>query len=132
MYHRINTDSIAAFTCLIILAGCSHNLDNNNPTSNGPPSINRVFWTHQAGCSAGTASKVTISVNVSDPDNGLNDLTFSGFVSNCTGSINGATSAVTCPQLGQYNGSVTVTDPAGSSDSITFSFGPCQDGVATK
>ncbi|MFQ5641261.1 MAG: hypothetical protein ACE5IR_25050 [bacterium] len=132
MHLPIKTSLVVIAGVLAALSGCSSDDDNNNPMSSGAPSISRVSWTQVAGCTAGTASDVTISVTVRDSDNDLNDLTFSGFVSNCTGSIDGLTSTVTCPQLAQYNGSVTVTDPDNNADSITFSFGPCQDGVVTK
>ena len=79
-----------------------------------------MAWKQDTGCVQFTPSNVIISVTVTDPDNTVN------------GSIAGPISEITCPQVGQYSGSVTVTDPDGNSDSIGFAFGPCQNGEVTK
>ncbi len=135
MQFRIKTILVVAIGVLVVLARCSHDVDNpmsGDPPSGNRPSISRVSWTQDTGCVPFTPSKVTISVIVNDPDNAVNELTFSGSVSSCSGSISGAISEINCPQVGQYSGSVTVTDPDGNSDSISFTFGPCQNGVVTK
>ncbi|MFQ5676105.1 MAG: hypothetical protein ACE5G1_09430 [bacterium] len=135
MQFRSKTIWIAAIGISVMLAHCSG--DGGSPMSeNAPsgelPSILRVSWTQDPACSQFTPSNVTISLTVNDPDNAVNELTFSGSVSSCSGSITGLISEITCPQVGQYSGSVTVTDPDGNSDSISFSFGPCQNGEVRK
>jgi len=132
MQFRIKAILVAAIGVLVVLARCSKDDDNPMSGDRNRPSISRVSWTQDTGCVQFTPSKVTISVTVNDPDNAVNELTFSGSVSRCSGSITGPISEINCPQLDQYGGSVTVTDPDGNSDSISFTFGPCQNGVVTK
>lgn len=93
-----------------------------------PPSITAVSWTHAAGCSPGTPGTVTITVTVADPDTDPANLTISGSVSSCNGQISAVTSIITCPQAGTYSGQATVKDPEGNTGTMSFSFGPCQDG----
>ncbi|MFQ5513428.1 MAG: hypothetical protein ACE5FG_03245 [Myxococcota bacterium] len=95
------------------------------------PSITRVEFTQVPDCAPGTPSAVTIQVSVTDPDSPPAALRFSGSVSSCLGAIDSPVSVVVCPQLGLYFGRVTVTDADLNSDSLSFSFGPCQDGVAS-
>ena len=135
MQFRIKAVLVAAIGVLTMLAACSN--DDDNPMSGDPPtgnrpSISRVSWTQADGCAQFARSTVTISVTVNDPDNAVNELTFSGSVSSCSGTISGAVSEISCPQTGQYSGTVTVTDPDGNTDSISFSFGPCENGMVTK
>ena len=131
MQFQIKAILVAAIGVLVVLTMCSK--DNDNPVSGGNrPSISRVAWTQADGCAQFARSTVTISVTVNDPDNAVNELTFSGSVSSCSGPISGAVSEISCPQTGQYSGTVTVTDPDGNTDSINFSFGPCNNGMVTK
>jgi len=137
MQFRIKAVFVAAIGVLTMLAACSNDDDNpmsaDPPSPSGdPPSISRVSWTQDTGCMQFTPSRVTISITVNDPDNAVNELTFSGSVSSCSGTISGAVSEISCPQTGQYSGTVTVTDPDGNTDSISFSFGPCENGMVTK
>ena len=137
MQFRIKAILVMAIGVLVVLTRCSNDDDNpmsaDPPSPSGdPPSISRVSWTQDTGCMQFTPSRVTISITVNDPDNAVNELTFSGSVSRCSGSITGPISEINCPQLDQYGGSVTVTDPDGNSDLISFTFGPCQNGVVTK
>ncbi len=135
MQFRIKAILVMAIGVLVVLTRCSKDDDNpmsGDPPSGNRPSISRVSWTQDTGCMPFTPSKVTISVTVNDPDNAVNELTFSGSVSSCSGTISGAVSEISCPQTGQYSGSVTVTDPDGNLDSISFAFGPCENGVVTK
>jgi len=135
MQFRIKAILVAAIGVLAMLAACSN--DDDNPMSGDPPSGNRpsisgVSWTQDSACVQFTPSNVTISVTVNDPDNAVNELTFFGSVSRCSGTISGAVSEISCPQAGQYSGTVTVTDPDGNTDSINFAFGPCDNGMVTK
>ena len=135
MQFRIKAILVMAIGVLVVLTRCSKDDDNpmsGDPPSGNRPSISRVSWTQDTGCMPFTPSKVTISVTVNDPDNAVNELIFSGSVSSCSGTISGAASEISCPQTGQYSGSVTVTDPDGNLDSISFAFGPCENGVVTK
>ena len=132
---KIKAILVAAIGVLVVLTMCSNDTDNpvsGDPPSGNRPSISRVSWTQADGCAPFARSTVTISVTVTDPDNAVNELTFSGSVSSCSGTISGAVSEISCPQTGQYSGTVTVTDPDGNTDSISFAFGPCENGVVTK
>ena len=135
MWLRVFFLTTITVSAMLVLAACS---DDDDPVDSGvgggggsgqPPVISRVVWTHEAGCTQGVSSPVTIQVEATDPDTGLSNLSFSGSVTNC-GSITSATTVISCPQLAAYAGSVTVTDPQGNSDTETFSFGPCEDGQA--
>ena len=131
MWLRVFFLAAITVSAMLVLAACSDEGDPVDPGvgSGQPPVINRVVWTHEAGCTQGVSSPVTIQVEVTDPDTDLSNLSFSGSVTNC-GSITSATTVISCPQLAAYAGSVTVTDPQGNSDTETFSFGPCEDGQA--
>ena len=96
-----------------------------------PPTITMVAWTAVSGCAAGTASDVTITVTVTDPDTAAGSLTFSGSATGCTGTISAATSTVNCPNLAPYPSTVTVMDPDGNSDTESFTFGICETGSAS-
>ncbi|MFQ5703980.1 MAG: hypothetical protein ACE5HT_08155 [Gemmatimonadales bacterium] len=110
---------------------------NNNPPpppppmQTAPPVISMVEWMHASGCTANTATDVTIITTVTDADTPAGNLTFTGGVSNCTGSINAATATVNCPEAASYSGNVTVTDPENNSASKSFTMSPCQDGSAS-
>ena len=118
---------------MLIFAACSDEgdpVDPGNPAGGGSgqaPVISRVVWSHSPGCTQGVSSPVRIQIEASDPDTDLSNLSFSGSITNC-GSVNSATTVITCPQLAAYAGSVTVRDPEGNSDTVTFSFGPCANG----
>ncbi len=130
MWLRVFFLTTITMSAMLVLAACSDDGDPVDPGGGGsgqPPVISRVSWTHEAGCTPGVSSPVTIQVEVTDPDTNLSNLSFSGSVTNC-GSITAATTVISCPQLAAYAGSVTVTDPQGNSDTETFSFGPCADG----
>jgi len=94
------------------------------------PVISRVEWDSGGGCSAGTRGDVAITVTATDADTPAGDLTFSGSVGGCTGTIDAATTTLSCPHAAPYSGSVTVTDPEANSDTANFSFGPCDVGGA--
>jgi hypothetical protein len=118
-----------AAVAAVVLPGCSSD-DSTGPPDSQPPVITSVAWTHSAACVAGTLSDVTITTTVTDADTDAADLTFSGSVANCTGSINSANVTVACPQTAPYASTVTVQDPQGNSDEQTFTIGICEDGQA--
>ena len=94
------------------------------------PRITRVGWEAAAGCEALTISDVDITVTVVDTDTPTPMLTFTGSAVGCTGAIDAAMSAVECPNAAPYPSSITVTDPQGNSDTASFTFGPCETGMA--
>jgi hypothetical protein len=94
------------------------------------PAITRVSWEAVAGCEALTLSDVEITVTVTDADTPPAMLTFAGSAVGCTGAIEGATSTVECPNAAPYPSSVTVTDPQGNADTVSFTFGVCETGMA--
>ena len=91
------------------------------------PVITNVSWTHDPGCVPGVSTPVTIQVVATDPDTDSAQLSYSGSVTSC-GAIHSASTRITCPEIAAYAGVATVTDPEGNSDTVMFSFGPCQDG----
>ena len=131
MLSRFNTSVVVIGTvALLSLPACSSDED-SGPVSAGngqPPVISSVSWTQDPGCSPNNSSAVTIVTTATDPDTPGANLTYTGQVSSCSPGINSASAVVTCPQAGAYNGNVTVKDPEGNSHSMSFSFGPCQDG----
>jgi len=123
---------------LVVLTGyaCDFNLDGLDlsgpypPPPKKPPVISEVSWIHQLGCSPGDTTLVTMRTTATDPDTDAGDLVYTGLVTGCTGTISSASSTVTSPQTPgvTYSGWVTVTDKGGKSDTIRFSFGPCENG----
>ena len=96
-------------------------------TGGGAPVINSVTWTPAAGCMAMTAGDFDVAVDATDPDG--DTLTYSGMVTGCTGSIDGAAVTLNCPNFSPYPGSVTVSD--GTNDtSLQFMLEPCTAGMA--
>jgi hypothetical protein len=97
----------------------------------GPPEITSVTWTQAEGCMPAVGSNVELVVEVTDPDNGPEELTVSGAVTGCTPiAITALETTLTCPQAADYPGSIEVTDPDGNSDSIDFTVPVCMDGSA--
>ncbi|MEC7525635.1 MAG: hypothetical protein VYE22_37480 [Myxococcota bacterium] len=92
------------------------------------PVIDRVEWMPMGSCSTGVPSGFRITVSVTDPDTPAGMLTFTGSATGCTGSIDAATSTLTCPNAAPYPSMVTVTDPEGGRDQASFTFGPCETG----
>jgi hypothetical protein len=96
----------------------------------GPPTINSITWTQAEGCMEGTVSDVNIVVDVTDPDNDVSELTFSGLIAGCTGEVEAADTTIMCPQLSPYTGTVTVEDPDGNEDDLEITIDVCVDGSA--
>lgn len=95
-----------------------------------PPVITRVSWEAEPECESFIPSDVDITVTVVDPDTPASMLTFSGTAVGCTGAIESASATVDCPNAAPYPSSVTVTDPQGHEDTVSFTFGPCETGMA--
>ena len=130
-----------AWTALIALSACGDDDTGSGDAGTGTdsgvttdagsdpsPTITRVAWEPEAGCTSGSLSDFTITVTVVDGDHMSSELTFSGNVIGCTGTISGASSVLSCPNAAPYPGTVTVTDPDDNSDRATFMFGACETG----
>ena len=136
MFSRISM-LLVLVGAVFVFNGCSDDDEgpvagNNNclPTGNGsPPTITMLSWTQAPACAGGSPSLVTISVDVSDSDTDLAAITYVGSVTSCPGAINGAINPITCSQAGQYAGEVRLTDPEGNYDRVSFTFGPCENGL---
>jgi hypothetical protein len=94
------------------------------------PEITEVAWAPVGDCTAGTESDMEVTVTVTDADTDAGDLSFSGSATGCTGTFDAATSTITCPQAAPYASTVTVEDPEGNMDTMTFTIGVCEDGSA--
>lgn len=121
---------VLLLTCVVAACSDDETTGPAPPSGGDPPVIVSVSWQHDPGCTPGTTSGVFFIVNAVDPDTDPNDLIYTGSATNCSGSIDASTATIACPQLGQYAGFVTVTDPEGNSHTVNFLFGPCQNGTA--
>jgi hypothetical protein len=137
--------SIALAALVLAIAGCDDDGDGTvdagrdageevdsgaDAGGSAAPTITRVSWEAAPGCEALTTSDVDITVTVMDTDTPAPMLTFTGSAVGCTGAIDGASSTVECPNAAPYPSSITVTDPQGNSDTASFTFGPCETGMA--
>jgi len=94
-----------------------------------PPTIDYVKWTWPTNCVQFQPSTVTLEVGASDDDTNSGDLTYSGSVDGCTPDISMATQTLSCDNFSLTFGSVTVRDPQGNTDMLTFEWESiCQDG----
>ncbi len=109
-----------------LLLGCGGHEEDGHDA----PSITAVTWAHAPGCVAGVASDVTVTITAVDPNTPLQNLTYSGSVTGCTGSITGAVSTINCPQVMAYPGTVTVADEEAHNDMMAISIDVCIDGQA--
>jgi len=96
------------------------------------PVITEVRWTWPEGddCKVGMTRAVTISVSATDADTDQVSLDYTGSASDCTpDSFDGNVADVSIldcdPEAVDYTGTVTVTDPEGNSDTVTFGFTHC-------
>ncbi|MFQ5511486.1 MAG: hypothetical protein ACE5EO_06510 [Candidatus Krumholzibacteriia bacterium] len=133
MHRRSRTSSFVAILLLALFFPACGEDNPAGPVSTGngqPPKITMVTWTQDPGCTPSTSSGVTVVITATDADTDAGSLGYSGSVSSC-GLITGQSTVVTCPQVALYRGTATVRDPEGNSDTVSFSFGPCQDGQFT-
>jgi hypothetical protein len=124
------------FLLVAMAASCGGGTSNpGTPDATPPPDadptiphITMVAWTHGTGCTAGTAHEVTLTATVSDSDTAPAMLTFNGSASECTGTMTtNPSTGITCPELGPYPWTLTVTDPQSHSDTVSFTINPCTD-----
>jgi hypothetical protein len=113
---------IIILTAVAVAGACGS--DDKEPSGESPI-ISDVTVAFDPNCVAAFSSPVLITTTAVDEDTDIGDLTYSGSVEGCTGSIDSASASVSCPQLAPYSGSVTVTDPEGNSDTESFTFGVC-------
>lgn len=93
------------------------------------PVITNIAWTStDAGCEQfGGATDYTVTVTATDADNDETELTYTGSVSACSPSIDGAVTTISCPNNAPYPGSVVVEDPDGNtSATASFTVGVCE------
>ena len=97
------------------------------------PRITMVAWATDTPCPNPDpntdATDYTVTVTAEDDTPG--ELTYAGSVTGCTGAINAAVSTINCPNAAPYGGGVTVTDPQGNDDAVTFNIGVCSDDSIT-
>lgn len=92
------------------------------------PEITAVAWTHADPCTQNSPSDVDVAITVTDTDSAAGTLTVAGNVSSC-GAIDALEDTITCPQAAPYAGTVTVSDPEGNEDTVTFTIAVCVDGT---
>ena len=116
----------------LALVGCGDSGGADAAPTSAKPVVSSIAWHHATPCTASVANDVTITIAVTDADTPTANLTYSGSVSSCTGSITTNPGTVHCPEHFPYAGTVTVSDP--HSNSVTKAFtvsGPCTDGTQT-
>jgi hypothetical protein len=85
-----------------------------------------VAWEATADCTQGQRSDVIVTVTAT----GSGTLIYSGSVGGCEGPINAAVSTISCPNVADYPGTVTVTNAAGN-DTVAFEVPVCRSGNCT-
>ena len=94
------------------------------------PVITKVQWDWADDpCDVDTTSAVDVTVFATDDDTDSVSLVYSGSVSDCTPVIESDASILNCPPRDpdvRRSGTVTVADPEGNSDTVTFGFFHCE------
>ena len=138
----ISTLALAALLAFPVACGGDDDGDDGQPQVDASPDqpdsgqngiapiIEQVTWTHDPACVAGDQFDVVVEITATDADTDAADLTYSGTVSGCTGSITSNPATIVCPNFAPYNGTVMVTDPQGNSDAQAITIGVCEDGSA--
>jgi hypothetical protein len=91
-----------------------------------------VAWEDAADCMMNVRSDVVVTVTATDPDTNAADLIYSGSVGGCDNPIDAAVSTVSCPNVSEYPGTVTVSDPDGNNSiPVTFPVPVCESGDCT-
>ena len=94
------------------------------------PTINSISWATSTPCTGGTTSTYTITWDVDDPDTASDNLTYSGSIGGCSGTVTSNPDTITCPNFAPYTGTLTVTDDTGLADSQSITIGVCSTGSA--
>jgi hypothetical protein len=97
---------------------------------NTPPVITSITWSAPTSCVHGTAGSFTFAIVVSDAESPVGSLVLSGGAAGCQGTLDETEDMLTCPNLNPYSGSLTVTDPQGATDMLSFVIMPCTNGTA--
>jgi len=115
-----------AAECLDALDECTGTLDCISPT------ITNVEWEGAPRCVPDERSNVVITVIVSDPDTDHANLTYTGEVTGCSGSVDGAMSTISCPNDAPHTGTVFVSDLGwNESTPVSFDVPVCETGSCT-
>jgi len=108
-------------------AGTGGDAGSGGMTGGGTPVITMVAWAPDGSCSPGTTGDYTVTVTAMDPDD--DPLSYSGSVLGCNGSVDMATSTISCPNAAPYGGTVVVEDDNGNvSVPVDFTVGICESG----
>jgi len=114
---------------VLALVGCGDDSDSGGGGTGSTPTITMVAWEDAADCATNVRSDVVITVTATDGDTSAADLIYSGSVGGCDGPINAAVSTVSCPNVAEYPGTVTVSDPDGNSSTpVSFPVPVCDSG----
>jgi len=115
----------------LAIVGCGDDGDSGGGggETGSTPTITMVAWEDAADCTTNVRSDVVITVTATDGDTSAADLIYSGSVGGCDGPIDAAVSTVSCPNVAEYPGSVTVSDPDGNNSTpVTFPVPVCDSG----
>jgi len=115
----------------LALVGCGDDGDSGGGGggTGSTPTITMVAWEDAADCVRNAPSDVVITVTATDGDTDAADLIYNGSVSGCTGEIDAAVSTINCPNVSDYPGRVTVSDPDGNnSTQVSFPVPVCASG----
>ena len=99
------------------------------------PKIKKVTWRVTGACSVESISAVEILVDVESGTHTVDELIFDGTATGCNGTVSdygpmiaSQNSTITCHNVSEHEGMITVVDPRGHGDSIFFRFDSCQSG----
>ncbi len=123
----------SSLTLLSLLLGACDNGNGGADAGAGgeAPVITRVEWMTTCPAAPIPPTDYNVVITATDADTAAAMLTFTGSATFCDGSINAASGTINCPNEGEYAGTVTVRDPQGNSDTVTFTIVPCTNGSVT-
>jgi len=101
------------------------------------PTIQKVSWRSLDECSVESISSVEITVEIESGHHPIESLRIEGAVTGCNGTISdygpmiaSTRNVITCHNVTEHEGMVTVVDEDGQGDSLFFQFDACQPGHA--
>lgn len=93
-----------------------------------PPKITRIAWKPDEDCAQGDPALIMVALTVTDADTDPVDLEVSGEVENCD-ALTELENEIECEQDSPNAGTVTVRDPEGNSDTVSFTMNVCASGT---